>query len=591
MGGKKFDLLGKNIVWNEATDRYNSLRAEYYLMSQEAEKLARELFEEKITSVNALRDSSKSLYDKLFKVYLKKSVWKLVEFEIYDIDEEVLLGIVETYTELKYKLALQSVTEQIFGIDGNVMKQNMERKENVDSILGFGKDAGSDLVDQWLNGGVKDFTPVLAGAGSLVAAGGVALYNNHQNKCAQAEAVEAKKRVFESKSNRENIFISFSYDVFALYETMGRIINSRLEDHNYYYYPSDEDLGAIEPICRNVFEGNFNHLSDKPDLEREMIYRILQTNPYDNRIYSHILLKNGTITEELKTILVYLNIDMKMLADAYLYEKYSIDEYDTYEMMCDFEKIVLDELKLFGINGCSFYIDVVNKKQNLFELRCTFNGFVYSSIEERDKAEEQYNSFFEKDRIIEDLSLDEAIEKYYATLLPQIYPKNREDIQYLLMIHISNCLNTIPTSELVEPYIVDAEQKRIAYQFEELSLIIELTKYKKKLETKEKMAATVAMAKEKASIVAGAAKDKAGAVAGAAKDKAGMAADKAGAVAGMAKDKGKELMSKMPFGKKDKLAIENIPPQPEVIEMKNCVQCGNALKITAKFCGKCGYRF
>ena len=46
MDGRKFDLLGSGITWDIATDRYNSLRADYYLVSQDAEMNARMLFQE-----------------------------------------------------------------------------------------------------------------------------------------------------------------------------------------------------------------------------------------------------------------------------------------------------------------------------------------------------------------------------------------------------------------------------------------------------------------------------------------------------------------------------------------------------------------
>ena len=87
------------------------------------------------------------------------------------------------------------------------------------------------------------------------------------------------------------------------------------------------------------------------------------------------------------------------------------------------------------------------------------------------------------------------------------------------------------------------------------------------------------------------AKEKAAEVAGAAKEKAG-------AMAGLAKNKSKEFMSKLPFDKKKKAEAEVSQPQIETavaqepaVDTKFCPQCGNSLKATAKFCGKCGDRF
>lgn len=200
---------------------------------------------------------------------------------------------------------------------------------------------------------------------------------------------------------------------------------------------------------------------------------------------NYLIKKNGSITGELREIITYLSVDMKMLADTYLSEKYSIDEYETYESICEFENTVIEELKPFGIDNCKFYIEVTNKKQKLFIVRCTFNDFIYDTIEERDKAEAQYNDLLGDITGLQEMNLDAVIEKYYATLPEDIYPKNREDLQTIYMGRILSCLTEITSSAMAEEYIVVAEQKRIEYQFEELSLIKELTKHKKKLETKK----------------------------------------------------------------------------------------------------------
>lgn len=544
---RKFSFLGDEITWDVATDRYNSLRADYYVMSQEAEKAAKSTFEEKIDSVETLCDLGINTYEELFKGYLKKSVMKLVELGIYDIDEEALSEIVNSSNPLKYRTTLQSIINQVAEIDASVRAKQEAGQETVNSLLkGSGEMAGtgaSELVTGNLYSSEGDFAAgmldVTAGAVGLLAAGGAALYANHQNNKAQEEAVKSKSRIYNSESNRESIYTSFAQDVFELYEKVGRIANERLEDHGYYYYAVTEELEKLEPVCRNVLGGNF---TDKPELEREMIFRILHTNPYDSRIYSYLIKKNGSITDELREIITYLSVDMKMLADTYLSEKYSIDEYETYESICEFENTVIEELKPFGIDNCKFYIEITNKKQKLFIVRCTFNDFIYDTIEERDKAEAQYNDLLGDIASLQEMNLDAVIEKYYATLPEDIYPKNREDLQTIYMGRILSCLTEITSSAMAEEYIVAAEQKRVEYQFEELSLIKELTKHKKKLETKEKMAETMAAAKEKAS-----------------------------AVAGMAKDKGKELLSKVPFGKKKTVenadvATEQISTQEESVE-------------------------
>ena len=206
---RKFSLLGDEITWDVATDRYNSLRADYYVMSQEAEEAAKSTFEEKIDSVETLCDSGINTYEELFKGYLKKSVMKLVELGIYDIDEEALSEIVNSSNPLKYRDTLQSIINQVAEIDASVRAKQEAGQDTVNSLLkGSGEMAGtgaSELVTGNLYSSEGDFAAgmldVTAGAVGLLAAGGAALYANHQNNKAQEEANAEVNKANEDVKN------------------------------------------------------------------------------------------------------------------------------------------------------------------------------------------------------------------------------------------------------------------------------------------------------------------------------------------------------------------------------------------------------
>ena len=63
----------------------------------------------------------------------------------------------------------------------------------------------------------------------------------------------------------------------------------------------------------------------------------------------------------------------------------------------DFEKIVASELEVFEAATCKFMMETIIKKQQLFDIRRTFNGYMYDTIEIRDDAEKQYMEFFAED--------------------------------------------------------------------------------------------------------------------------------------------------------------------------------------------------
>lgn len=58
--------------------------------------------------------------------------------------------------------------------------------------------------------------------------------------------------------------------------------------------------------------------------------------------------------------------------------------------MLAFEDNIKQEMKAFDVTDCKYLSEVTDYKNLLFTKRKTFNSFVYSTIEDRDKAEKQF---------------------------------------------------------------------------------------------------------------------------------------------------------------------------------------------------------
>ena len=91
MGVTKKALLGKELIFTEEMDLFNSLRKKYILLSKEARQKAEEEYDGKITGYSEYRSYTKSIMDELFEQYLTVGVHDIIGYDINDIDEVVLL--------------------------------------------------------------------------------------------------------------------------------------------------------------------------------------------------------------------------------------------------------------------------------------------------------------------------------------------------------------------------------------------------------------------------------------------------------------------------------------------------------------------
>ena len=447
--------------------------------------------------------------------------------------------------------------------------------------LGFYRQTGD--VGKDLSNVAKAETETMAM--NAVVAGGAALLSAGLGALDKKAAESEKEDIFSRASTKNSLVRAMGKDVYQLHKTIARIVNSRV--NKTFTYPSEEELEKIEPEIRNAISGNFDHDENNPDLELKQIIKILTLNPYETRVYSYIMKKHNGLTDELNNTVNYLNIDKQDLADSYLRSMYNMNEYTTYESIVPFEEQIRAEMKPFDVTECKYLSEVDDYKESLYTKRRTFNAYVYDTIDDRDKAEEQFTTFF--DEPVKDMDMDDLVEKYYETLPSTVYQKNREDLQLLIMSQLTGYIDGFQDSETIDSYIVTAEGKMREYGYGTLSLLDALTKKRKKLCRKENVMKAVGSAKDSV------------------------------------KNFGKNLMGKVPFEKNTAIeetneevnTAENVKPKAagffdgtkkmfagatdkvkntvsgtsEESEFKTCPQCGATIKSKAKFCGTCGYKF
>lgn len=604
----KYKLLGKDLEFTKEMDLFNSLRKKYLVFSVDARKKAEEKYDNEINSYSSYVSLCKKIMNGIFDEYLRMGVLDIISYGIYDIDEIVLRQAFVEECGSQYEEAVNGFVGEINRIDTEQMVADQERKEAIrqgagieGAYLSLSGNIGADLTSY-------ASAQVESAAINAVAAGGTALVTGIMRSVEKKAAEAERNTLFTTNSTKMDLLEGMERDVYMLHHTIARLINERTEVEH-FYYAKEEDIEKFEPICRNVMRGNFKS-DENPDLETEQIHRILMMNPYELRMYCYIMKENGGITDELKTVMDYLCVDKASLADSYLEAKYNLDDYTTYEEMVDFAKVVAEELVQFGVDECNFSCAVESKKEKLYIQRRTFNQFVYDTIEERDFAKKQYFEFIGEG--FDDFDLDELLAKYEETYNEEIVEKNREDFRALIVALISNKVEEFTSTEAMTSYIEYCQEKITEHNLENWNVMEIFQKKYKKLERKEKFDAGVAAAKDKIS-----------------------------SAASNVMGHGKELVGKLPFGKKgteepraeiesktEKTTQESAPaehvkekkkfgfnpfegkkkqePAPAPAEStpapapaapaatpetKSCPQCSATIKATGKFCNKCGYRF
>lgn len=603
-------LLGNELVFSKEMDLFNSLRKKYLMLSVEARKEAEEAYDTRLSGYASYVSSCRSVMDGVFERYLQMGVADIIRYGIYDIDEVVLKQEFEAEIGSECGQKVDEFVGKIRQIDAEQVAADQERKEMIQEAGPI----GSTYVAT--SGNIAEDLGSIVGAQvekvaiNALFKGGTALVTGGMRAVEKKGAEKEKNALFSKNSTKIDVLEGMEQDVYMLHRTIARLINERT-GVEHYYYAKGEDILRFEPICRNIMRGNFKS-EEYPDLERQQIHNVILMNPYELRMYCYIMQEKGTITEELKSVMDYLCVDKVSLANSYLETKYNLADYTTYEAMVEIEKVVIAELEQFEVDDCDFSYEVASKKETLYIERRTFRQYTYETIEERDAAEKQFYEFIGEG--FEEQELDELLEKYEETFHVGLVEKNQEDIRALLMLYISAKVEEFQDTVSLEYYVSYAQTKKEEHRLEQSELLDVFEKKYKKLARKEKINAGVSAAKDKLS-----------------------------ATAGNVMGRGKDLMQKMPFGKKtsEDSEVEAVPDsETEVVEnlttegktenivtpatekkkfglsgvkemrfgfgnkgkgetavmeekpaTKTCPQCGAVVKEAGKFCNKCGYRF
>lgn len=647
----KKTLLGKELVFSESMDAFNSLRKKYLILSAEARERAENAYKANINSYSSYMKNCRLLMGEIFEHYLQIGVLDIIKFGIFDIDEVVLQQELEQEYGLAYSNAISEFKGRMNQIDAEQSAADTERKETIQDarlVDGTFVAARGDIISDTAN---VIGSKISAGIMNGLAKGGTALVTAGVRTIERKAAENEKNEIFSNGNTKNGVLDGIQNDVYMLHRTIARLINERTSSEH-YYYTKEEDIVRFEPVCRNILRGNFKSDNDT-ELEIQQIHNVLMMNPYELRMYAYIMQDNNGITEELKSLMDYLYVDKPSLASSYLETKYDLNDYKTYEEMVEFEKVVIAELALFSIAGCAFSEQVTVKKERLYIERRTFHQHTYDTIEERDFAEKQYNDFV-GDGFAE-LDIDSLLERDDATYKQDLLEPNRDYIRRELLDYIEAVVDKFKDSDSLSIYVIYAKNKQKERQLVNYEVLNVIEKKYKQLAMKEKIEAKVADIKGKLLAFFKNWKSSMkrfwqkitvklpfGKNASIGKKKAGIKKKKEAkndkpqieaaavnvetvvtpeVIATPAVQTVPDVIeAPVTQAKQETVAVTETVVTPEIqavaeavatsetpstetatvtadepvkpaVETKSCPQCGNQLKAAAKFCSKCGYRF
>ena len=644
----KKTLLGKELVFSESMDAFNSLRKKYLMLSTEAREKAESVYDTYVNSYSSYMRNCRLLMDEIFEQYLQIGVADIIKYGIYDIDEVVLKWELEKEFGVGYDNEISGFESSISEIEEEERGAAAERATAV-------RDAR--LVDGTLVASqgnlVSDAAGIIgskisAGIMNSIAKGGTALVSAGVGALEKKAAENNKTNLFYTSTTKKGLLDGLERDVYMLHRTVARLINKRT-GIEHYYYSKEEELACVEPVCRNILRGNFKN-SDDTTLEIQQIHNVLMINPYDLRIYGYIIGEYGGMTGELLAIMDYLFVDKPSLVSSYLETKYDLNDYKTYEEIVEFEKVVKAELLAFAITECEYSDNMAKKKERLYIERRTFHHHTYDTIEERDFAEKQYDEFVGDGFAV--LDMDGLLERENATYEQELLETNRDYIRQELLEAIEVVVEGFKDSESLSIYVIYAKNKQKEHRLVKYEVLNVIEKKYKKLVRKEKLEAKMADIKGK--ILSFFKSWKNGVKRFWQKITVKLPFGKNASI-GKKKTvtkKDKEAKNDKPQIEVDTVNVETVvtpevivapvlqavpevivtsatpeaPAVPEAVvtpeiqavaeavatsetpstetatvtadkpvkpavETKSCPQCGNQLKAAAKFCSKCGYRF
>ncbi len=614
---KRFNLFGKELVFDERTVAYNNIRKKYAALARENELLVEDFYDKEIKSIEAYRKKVPIFCNARMDDYINIGVVELVANGICNIDDVILAEEFEKDWDSCWKAAFDNFDEKIGDVEIRQAERKLESQKAIEAAgntvrtTGFFGN-GSILQEMAAIGSAKVHDAVINGA----AKGITKLVTNMADKQADNQDEREKERIFKSPINKIELVNGLKQDIFMLHKTVARLINENVSIK--YYYASTDILAKNEPIVRNALRGNF--VTEQPDtaLMETRVRELLQANPYDLRLYGYMVKFKGGVTEEIRTMMNFFEVSISDLADAFLRSMYNIADYPTYE---DSERLVHEierDLKGFGVTECYLLKEAKDHRDRLYEIRRTYHNHIFNTIEERDAAEAEYKAFF-ADKNLMEMNIDEIVDLYVETMKADLMPANAEYIRIELTDFADPLIYRMKS-------IVDINKAVDTIEFyaekhgDDVSPIIEIfAKRRKTLEARAKILAILAAIRSwfvgiflkiklkiKSLRERKTAAKQIKAEAAPAVQPEPVAEVKAAPAPVVQPEPAAEVyaapapvVQPVPAAEVQATPAPVVQPEsaaeaqatPAPAETKDCPQCGKKVKINGKFCGKCGYRF
>ena len=375
MAEHTFKLFDSQIIVDQPLDNYVYIRKTYFSLADALRKKFIEYYKEYNSNMDDVANKVIDEGNAVITAEAKSSINLLVQFEIYDIDEETFLN--KYY--LKYCTWSDDCNRILDKYAAIVLDQQQQEEYRAARKEARGRFEGGGFG---LTGAIKGATE--AAALNMATGAAHSIFNAAANAVSSANAESKKDNLFKDP----NTLSTFANDIYSNLAKMRWAIIDVLEERTNIAIstPSKSDSDKATAML--------NNLERVPD-KKSLLSEIIQLNPFNMRAYKAILASGLDKDGDIVAIAEYFGIDLSKEYKHAIHSFYEHAPKDNEKDALMTKKNLMNMMNLYHVTK-SHDLDDLDKLLQKFDLEArSFNGYEYKTREDCKKAKLQ-DSLLEK---------------------------------------------------------------------------------------------------------------------------------------------------------------------------------------------------
>jgi hypothetical protein len=370
---KNISIFNSAYTLTDGTANYASLREAYEVLAVEARDEFKRGYFSLFSSIDEIFLKWGSITEGLIDKSIEMAMQSLVDLEVYELSKSNFV--------FKYFSRYDSRDSTLEWLQG-VYVDSMSSFVSEEQRIAAGNSGGGGIIGGGfgVEGAVKGIAIATAANVAIGAVQGLGRIIAESGNASAAN--KKKKELFKSSEVIERLSECLFVSVFAVHFAILDAVNDLCKERNPFAPPENGSIAKAQGIFENCKEGRIQELKQK-----EAMLAAIFMNPYDRGLYLYFLHKFGDAEGELNEFYsVHKLGDLKEIKKAALASLIEAEDTSTPEL-CDG---VLEKAKInaefLGYDSIELLADIKNRRERLDVQRKTFEGVVYSSVDEVETA-------------------------------------------------------------------------------------------------------------------------------------------------------------------------------------------------------------